>query len=81
MSMNPARSFGPALVAGIDDSLWIYCAAPLAGMLAAAELYVRRRGLAAVLCAKLHHGCRPLPLPLPARHARRADSCATRAGD
>ena len=30
-SMNPARSLGPALVAGGLESVWIYVAAPLAG--------------------------------------------------
>lgn len=59
MSMNPARSFGPALLAGSLDTLWIYFSAPLAGMLGAAELYVRRRGVARVLCAKLRHGSGP----------------------
>jgi aquaporin Z len=56
MSLNPARSFGPAIVAGTLDSFWIYLLAPPLGMLAAAELFVRRRGLEAVLCAKLFHG-------------------------
>ncbi len=55
MSLNPARSFASALPSGVWTGFWIYLVAPLAGMLAAAELYVRRRGLAAVLCAKLHH--------------------------
>lgn len=55
MSMNPARSAGPALAAGVFDGLWIYFVAPAVGMLAAAELFVRRRGLQAVVCAKLHH--------------------------
>ena len=55
MSMNPARSFGPAVAAGTTGSLWIYFTAPPAGMLLAAELYVRRYGLAAVRCAKMHH--------------------------
>ncbi len=32
-----------------------YLLAPSLGMLLAAEVYVRRRGLAAVCCAKLHH--------------------------
>lgn len=59
MSMNPARSFGPAILAGTLNTIWIYLAAPLLGMAAAAEWYVRRHGLARVLCAKLDHGSGP----------------------
>ena len=55
MSMNPARTFGPALLSGTSSSLWIYFTAPLAGMLLAAEVFVRARGLRRVRCAKLHH--------------------------
>lgn len=55
MSMNPARSFGPAVLAQSFDALWIYFVAPLGGMLLAAEAFVRRRGAARVLCAKLVH--------------------------
>ena len=55
MSMNPARSLASALPAGAWATLWIYVLAPPLGMLLAAELYVRRRGLAAVRCAKLQH--------------------------
>jgi aquaporin Z len=55
MSMNPARSLGPALLAGTLDSLWVYAIGPLAGMLLAAETYVRLRGAGRVYCAKLHH--------------------------
>ena len=55
MSMNPARSFGPALLAGTAGSLWIYFTAPLAGMLMAAEVFVRTHGRRHVRCAKLHH--------------------------
>jgi aquaporin Z len=55
MSMNPARSFGPALFGQIWSSIWIYFTAPPLGMLAAAEVYLRQRGVAAVDCAKLHH--------------------------
>jgi aquaporin Z len=57
MSMNPARTFGPALFGHIWDSLWVYFAAPPLGMLLAAETYVRvhSRGLSGVWCAKLHH--------------------------
>ncbi len=55
MSMNPARSFGSALVARLWTSLWIYFTAPPLGMLVAAEVYRRQRGAHAVICAKLHH--------------------------
>ena len=55
MSMNPARSLGSALFARSWEALWIYFTAPPLGMLAAAELYLRRRGSEAVFCAKLHH--------------------------
>jgi aquaporin Z len=55
MSMNAARSLGPAILAGELGTFWIYLAAPPLGMLAAAELYVRTRGAHRVFCAKLHH--------------------------
>jgi aquaporin Z len=55
MSMNPARTLGPALLAHTVHSLWIYFTAPLAGMLLAAEAYVRAVGVHRVRCAKLHH--------------------------
>lgn len=38
-SMNPARSFGPAFVGGFWQAHWLYWAAPVTGMLAAARLY------------------------------------------
>lgn len=55
MSMNPARTFGPAFFGRIWDALWIYFTAPPLGMLMAAEVYVRVRGARSVRCAKLHH--------------------------
>jgi len=55
MSMNPARTFGSAAGARVFESLWLYMTAPPLGMLLAAEVYVRTRGLRAVHCAKLHH--------------------------
>ena len=55
MSINPARTFGSAVVAGDYVGLWIYFIAPPLGMLFAAELYARSAGLHRVMCAKLHH--------------------------
>ncbi|NUM53661.1 MAG: aquaporin [Candidatus Hydrogenedentes bacterium] len=55
MSINPARTFGSALVARQWTAFWIYAAAPLLGMLAASEWYLRTLGAARVNCAKLHH--------------------------
>jgi MIP family channel proteins len=55
MSMNPARSLASAIPAEAWAPLWIYFVAPPLGMLAAAQVYVRRHGLARVFCAKLHH--------------------------
>lgn len=55
MSMNPARSLGSAVAAMTWSSLWIYFVAPPLGMLLAAEVRLRARRLAPVLCAKLHH--------------------------
>lgn len=55
MSMNPARSFGSAAVAGDWTAIWIYFTAPLPGMLLAAFVYRHWRGVHRVYCAKLHH--------------------------
>jgi len=67
MSMNPARTFASALPPQIWSSWWIYFVAPLAGMLLAAEVYLRTpkaylrtpkvylRTPGRVLCCKLHH--------------------------
>jgi aquaporin Z len=55
MSMNPARTFGSAFSARNWQSIWLYFIAPLAGMLAAAELYMMTHGKSRVVCAKLHH--------------------------
>jgi len=43
-SMNPARSFGPAIVAGELTSLWVYVLAPPAGALLGALAYQLVRG-------------------------------------
>jgi aquaporin Z len=54
-SMNPARTFASAVVARNWTGWWIYFLAPPIAMLAAAEFFVRTRGLKKVLCAKLNH--------------------------
>jgi aquaporin NIP len=43
-SMNPARSFGPALAAGEWSDFWIYVAGPLAGAAVGAFAYQLVRG-------------------------------------
>lgn len=55
MSMNPARSFASALPAHLWTAFWVYLTAPPFGMLLAAEIYVRGKGLKQVYCAKFHH--------------------------
>ncbi len=64
MSMNPARTFGSALLGDVWTAFWLYCVAPPVGMLLAAETH-RRRGRPG--CAKLHH-----------RNDRRCIHCAGR---
>jgi aquaporin Z len=55
MSMNPARSFAPALHSSYWHALWLYFLAPSLGMLMAAEVFLRARGGVPPFCAKLHH--------------------------
>lgn len=38
-SMNPARSFGPSLIAGVWENQWIYWLAPILGAIIGAALY------------------------------------------
>jgi aquaporin Z len=55
MSMNPARTFGPAAYSGYWHTLWIYFIAPTVGMLAAAAVFLCSRRGAPPYCAKLDH--------------------------
>jgi aquaporin Z len=55
MSMNPARTVASAVWAHDWTALWIYFAGPALGMLAAAQVRLRRRGPEPEACAKLHH--------------------------
>ncbi|HKI93032.1 MAG TPA: aquaporin, partial [Gaiellaceae bacterium] len=70
-SLNPARSLGPALVAGNWRDYWVYVLGPLAGAAIAVACWalVPRE----TLTAKLFHDRRYLTTLgslLPARHAR-----------
>ncbi|HEX9413859.1 MAG TPA: aquaporin, partial [Ktedonobacterales bacterium] len=47
-SMNPARSLGPALVAGVWGGQWVYVTAPFLGAAAAALVYRWLRHASAV---------------------------------
>ncbi len=55
MSINPARTFASAVPARVWTGLWVYFTAPPAGMLLAAEAYLRLSGRRSVRTAKLRH--------------------------
>jgi aquaporin Z len=56
MSINPARTVASALPSGIWTAGWIYFAAPVIGMLLAAQVYRGVRNLSPIACPKLYHG-------------------------
>jgi aquaporin Z len=53
-SINPARTTGSAVFAGVWTAAWLYFVAPTLGMLGSAGIYVRSPGADRILCAKLH---------------------------
>jgi len=53
-SINPARTVGSAVFAGVWTACWLYFVAPLLGMMTSAEVYLRAAGADRILCAKLH---------------------------
>jgi aquaporin Z len=54
MSMNPARTFGPALLAWHFEALWMYFLVPPLAMLVAAQIFDRYQ-THTTYCAKLNH--------------------------
>jgi MIP family channel proteins len=52
-SVNPARSFGPALVSGTWDDFWIYITAPFIGGIIGALTYVFVQGPTSDVSAKV----------------------------
>lgn len=79
MSINPARTLASAAPSGIWTAFWVYLVGPPLGMLLGAELWVRRRGLAAVLCAKLDHSSDgPCPFRCDWCHHQAAEHLTTR---
>jgi aquaporin NIP len=68
-SMNPARSFGPALVAGEWRDFWVYVAGPVLGAAAGAFAYQLVRGAkplppsASNPIEREHDGTSPVRLP------------------
>jgi len=55
MSMNPARTFGPALQTRHWHAVWVYFLGPTLGMLVASEVFLWARKGIGPYCAKLHH--------------------------
>ena len=55
MSLNPARTFGSAIVAQVWTAMWIYFTAPVAGMFAAIELLRLTSPRKHAMCCKLSH--------------------------
>jgi aquaporin Z len=75
MSMNPARTFGSAVLPQLWGSLWIYFLAPPLGMLTASALYQRLQ--LRLACAKLHHQNDRRCIFCEYQHERPARECSS----
>lgn len=75
-SINPARTVSAGFVARIWTGVWIYFTAPLMGMVAAAEFYLRGFGLDRIYCAKLLHTS-DVPCPFYCRFVEMSSVDAT----
>ena len=60
MSLNPARTFGSAVVGHVWTAIWVYFTAPVLGMLGAVEFHRLTSRRRHALCAKLSH-CTMVP--------------------
>jgi aquaporin Z len=62
-STNPARSFGPAVIAGNFDHYWIYCLAPLTGTVIVTLIFRIRRINRIYQMEKARVSYHDMPLP------------------
>jgi MIP family channel proteins len=68
-SMNPARSLGPAIVAGDLTAIWIYLVGPVTGAVGAALAYRYLRGELSPVAASTDDGAAAAPRSTRARRS------------
>jgi aquaporin Z len=80
-SLNPARSFAPALFVPLVRDQWLYFVAPALGALIAARVFRDRWG-ASTVCAKLYHTAKyPCPFAACGYRLARAGEVIIREGE
>ncbi len=76
-SMNPARTFGSAIVGNIWTAWWIYFTAPVVGMLGAVEVHRLLTDDLSKLCLRLNHSVKHTTLhPCDCRNPTSPDTLA-----